>query len=318
MRRASTRALRSAQKKPALPWTTFVRAHMESMIACDFFTKTVLTARGPRTAYVLMVIHLGSRRVYCSAPTYAPDSAWVTQQARNTLMWCANQGIAPGFLIRDADTKFSASFDTVWASEGARVIQIPHRAPTPMPSRNPSSRPSSANVWISSSASAGRSSITSCGPGCAITTPSARIVGGASATTCCKSISGPPVTARSAATASLAASSHLTPATRRECQGRAKDPQGVTELISFCRVSLHPIELHDNNALGLAYTLAPLSGKAKGAGRSTGPRRAELQSRSDPFGPPDCAKLSRRAAARYTPEIMARKHHGVDVRCSVQ
>lgn len=44
-------------------------------------------------------------------------------------MWCANQGIAPGFLIRDADTKFSASFDTVWASEGARVIQIPHRAP---------------------------------------------------------------------------------------------------------------------------------------------------------------------------------------------
>lgn len=117
------------KKKPALPWTTFVRAHMESMVACDFFTKTVLTARGPLTAYVLIFIHLGSRRVYCSAPTYAPDSAWVTQQARNTLMWCSKQGIEPSFLIRDADTKFSASFDTVWASEGARVIQIPHRAP---------------------------------------------------------------------------------------------------------------------------------------------------------------------------------------------
>ena len=61
------------KKKPALPWTTFVRAHMESMVACDFFTKTVLTARGPLTAYVLIFIHLGSRRVYCSAPTYAPD-----------------------------------------------------------------------------------------------------------------------------------------------------------------------------------------------------------------------------------------------------
>jgi len=44
-------------------------------------------------------------------------------------MWCANEGIAPGFLFRDADTKFSASFDTVWESEAARVIQIPHRAP---------------------------------------------------------------------------------------------------------------------------------------------------------------------------------------------
>ena len=117
------------KKKPALPWTKFIRAHMDTMIACDFFTKTVFTLRGPRTAYVLMSIHLGSRRVYRSAPTYAPDAAWVTQQARNTLMWCAEQGITPGFLIRDADTKFSASFDTVWASQRAQVIQIPHRAP---------------------------------------------------------------------------------------------------------------------------------------------------------------------------------------------
>jgi putative transposase len=116
-------------KKPALPWTTFIEAHMEAMIACDFFSKTVLTLRGPRAAYVLMFIHLGSRRVFCSAPTYAPDAAWVTQQARNTLMWCAERGIRPGFLIRDADTKFGARFDTVWDSEAARVIQIPHRAP---------------------------------------------------------------------------------------------------------------------------------------------------------------------------------------------
>lgn len=42
------------KKKPALPWATFVRAYMESMVACDFFTKTVLTARGPLTAYVLI------------------------------------------------------------------------------------------------------------------------------------------------------------------------------------------------------------------------------------------------------------------------
>lgn len=76
-----------------------------------------------------MFSHLGSRRVFCTAPTYNPDSVWVTQQARNALMWREKQGITPEFLIRDAETKFSASFDTVWASEAARVIQIPHRAP---------------------------------------------------------------------------------------------------------------------------------------------------------------------------------------------
>jgi putative transposase len=70
-----------------------------------------------------MFIHLGSRRVFCSAPAFAPDSAWVTQQARNTLIWCEEQGITPDFLIRDADTKFSASFDTVWASEAAQRSQ---------------------------------------------------------------------------------------------------------------------------------------------------------------------------------------------------
>lgn len=46
---------------PALPRTTFIRAHMDSMIAFDFFTKSVFTLRGPRTAYVPMFIHLGSR-----------------------------------------------------------------------------------------------------------------------------------------------------------------------------------------------------------------------------------------------------------------
>ncbi len=71
--------------------------------------------------------------------------------------------------------------------------------------------------WTSSSASAAHSSTTSSGPGCAITIPSARIVGGTSGTTCCKSTSAPPETGRSAGGASLAASSHPTPATRREC-----------------------------------------------------------------------------------------------------
>jgi hypothetical protein len=66
------------RKQPALPWATFVRVHMESMVACDFFTKTVFTLRGPRKAYELIFIHLGSQRVFCSAPTYSPDAAWVS------------------------------------------------------------------------------------------------------------------------------------------------------------------------------------------------------------------------------------------------
>ncbi|MBF0422816.1 MAG: transposase [Magnetococcales bacterium] len=117
------------KKKPPLPWLTFIKAHLESVVACDFFTKDIFTPMGKLTAYALVFIHLGSRRVFCSAPIYSPDSAWVTQQARNALMWCDEQGLKPRFLIRDADTKFSGPFNEVWKSEGGRVIQIPHGAP---------------------------------------------------------------------------------------------------------------------------------------------------------------------------------------------
>ncbi|MEO5368870.1 MAG: transposase [Magnetococcus sp. DMHC-1] len=44
-------------------------------------------------------------------------------------MWCQDQEIKPRFLIRDADAKFFGPFNTVWKTEGSRVIQIPHCAP---------------------------------------------------------------------------------------------------------------------------------------------------------------------------------------------
>jgi len=75
-----------AIRNPPIPWTTFVHANMESMVACDFFAKKIFTLRGVRVAYVLVFIHLGSRKVLCSSSTYHPDTAWVMQQARNAAM----------------------------------------------------------------------------------------------------------------------------------------------------------------------------------------------------------------------------------------
>ena len=61
--------------------------------------------------------------------TAKPSTDWVTQQARKACMELAERAAAVKFLIRDRDTKFTRSFDAVFAAEGIRIIKIPVRAP---------------------------------------------------------------------------------------------------------------------------------------------------------------------------------------------
>jgi putative transposase len=110
----------------ARPGPQFLRTQAHGIIACDFFT--VETA-WLRTLYVLVFIELGSRRIHLSPSTAHPDSAWVTQQARNLTMNLDDRASPVRFFIRDRDTKFSGPFDTVLRSEGMRVIRTPIQAP---------------------------------------------------------------------------------------------------------------------------------------------------------------------------------------------
>ena len=80
-----------------------------------------------RRYYVLFFIELGSRRVHLAGCTTNPTGGWVTQQARNLSFTCLFERTR--FLIHDRDSKFSASFDEVFRSEGIKVIQTPIRAP---------------------------------------------------------------------------------------------------------------------------------------------------------------------------------------------
>ena len=116
------------RRRPPMPWTQFIHAHMETLVACDFFTKPVYTLRGKFDAYCLVFIHLASRRVFCSPATFSPNEAWVMQQARNAAMWMEDIGIEPTRILMDRDTKFTLQFRHFWRSQGVEPKRLPFRA----------------------------------------------------------------------------------------------------------------------------------------------------------------------------------------------
>ena len=113
-----------APRSDGLSWSEFLRVQADGILACDFFT---IETAFLRTLYVLFFIELGSRRIHIQGVTAKPDAAWVTQQARNLAMDGELFGVR--FLIRDRDSKFTASFDEVFRTEGAGVIKTPVRSP---------------------------------------------------------------------------------------------------------------------------------------------------------------------------------------------
>jgi len=115
-----------APKRGHSSWRTFLQHYRQQMLACDFFTVETVTLQ---TLYVLFFIELGTRRVRLAGITANPDSAWITQQARQ-VVWELGETAPPmRFLIHDHDTKFTATFDQVFESEGMEIVLTPYRAP---------------------------------------------------------------------------------------------------------------------------------------------------------------------------------------------
>jgi putative transposase len=107
-------------------WREFIRGQAKSMIACDFFTVDTVTLR---RIYVLFFIELSTRRVHLAGMSENPDGAWTAQQARNFVLSFPERERPLEFLIRDNDGKFTSAFDTVFNTEGIRVLHTPVRAP---------------------------------------------------------------------------------------------------------------------------------------------------------------------------------------------
>lgn len=110
-------------------WDEFLKRHAKTLYQCDFFSVRSWTMQGVVDLYLLVFIHVESRRVWVSPPTAHPDSAWVSQQARNVSFFFDELNAPPTLIVHDRDTKFTKDFDEILKTEGAKIKLSVIRSP---------------------------------------------------------------------------------------------------------------------------------------------------------------------------------------------
>ena len=115
-----------APQRDRQSWRSFLQAHGESILACDFFTVDTIWLR---RLYVLAFLSIASRRIEYVVCTSKPNTDWMLQQARNLLMELDDRDQPVRFLIHDRDAKFPKAFDALLEGEQIKVIRTPVQAP---------------------------------------------------------------------------------------------------------------------------------------------------------------------------------------------
>ena len=104
-------------------WSTFLRNHARSIIACDFFLAVTVTFRA---LYVFVVIHHRSRRLIHCNVTAHPTAAWILQQLREMV---GNED-SYRYLLPDRDSIFACELDESIARLGITILKSPPQSPT--------------------------------------------------------------------------------------------------------------------------------------------------------------------------------------------
>ncbi len=115
-----------APRREGPAWAQFLSAQVKGILATDFFHVDSVTLR---RYCVLFAIGVDSRVVHLLGVTANPAMAWVIQVARNFTSDLEDAGRRFRFLIRDRDTKFTASFGEVYGASGIEAIRTPVRSP---------------------------------------------------------------------------------------------------------------------------------------------------------------------------------------------
>ena len=115
-----------APRRSGPTWRQFLTTQANGIIACDFLHIDLVNLR---RVYALVFLEHGTRRLHIAGVTAHPTAQWTVQQARNLTTVLGVRCASLHFLLRDRDSKYTPSFDAVFAAEGIHTLKTAPQAP---------------------------------------------------------------------------------------------------------------------------------------------------------------------------------------------
>jgi putative transposase len=117
------------EREKTRTWKEFMKAHWDSLCACDFFSVEVLGLGGTVRYLVFFVIVLKTRAVEIAGIGVNPGGEWMKQMARNLTDGVDGFLREAKYLIHDRDPLFTEAFETVLRERGVECVKIPAQSP---------------------------------------------------------------------------------------------------------------------------------------------------------------------------------------------
>jgi putative transposase len=110
-------------------WDNFLKIHAATLWQCDFFSKKVLTPKGLRDIFVLVFLHVETRRVFVTPATFKTGDAWMREQAEAFVQHVKDSDLKADIVMHDRESKFTADFDQTLRDAKLRVQKAAYRSP---------------------------------------------------------------------------------------------------------------------------------------------------------------------------------------------
>ena len=104
-----------------MTWDEFITIQAATLWQCDFVSKRIVTPKRLSDAFLLVFLHVETRRVFVSPATQHPNEDWVNEQAAAFLKHAKKSKLGAEVIMHDRDTKFARSFDASLEDAGLRV-----------------------------------------------------------------------------------------------------------------------------------------------------------------------------------------------------